>query len=117
METSFEKKGKVVDFTTKTGSLFLMDTNVAGENRIMVRMVNNDTKAVQECLLSSSLTKDFRAKKLTLGNIMNLDYGVNELGRYYITRPQGTWVEYKVESLNIVDMKVEEINMDDLVAL
>jgi len=112
----FEILGTVLSYTTKKGKLLMNDRNLAGERRVMIRMVN-DKGAELETLLSSSLSADLRAKKITVGNLMTLSYGVNADGRHYICQPAGNTITVEVKSLDIKEVEMEEIDVEDLIAL
>lgn len=112
----FEILGTVLDFTGKKGKLLLNDRNLAGDKRVLVTMVNDKGDKL-DTLLSSSLSKDLREKKLTIGNIMTLSYGKNELGRHYICQPIGNTITVDVATLDIKELVTEEINIEDLIAL
>lgn len=112
----FEILGTVLSFTTKKGKLVMNDRNLAGEKRVMIKMVND--KGVElETLLSTSLSADLRAKKITVGNLMTLSYGQNAEGRHYICQPAGNAITIEVKTLDIKDVGMEEIDVEDLIAL
>lgn len=109
MENDFEIIEKVVDFTGKKGKLQYNSVNLANRNkRVMLRMISTDKKKEPlSVLLSSSLSADFRDRKIGVGHLMGLSYGktnVNGDDVYYICQPQGTW-----EDVNLADYDEEEI--------
>jgi len=114
----FEIIERVVDFSGKKGRFEFNDRNLVGDKRVMVTIVPEDKKKDPiDALLSTSLSADFRAKKITASNLMALSYGKNADGRIYICQPMGNKVIIEMKTLTMKEVEMEEIDVEDLIAL
>lgn len=108
----------VAEFVGKKGKFEFLDTNLAGASRVMITLHSEDEKKKPlPCLLSTTLSKEFRAKTLTTKHILGLEYMLGDNGAYFITRPQGKSFFVDVQSKDTIAYEMEEINMEELIAL
>lgn len=108
----------VAEFIGKKGQFEFLDTNVAGASRVMITLHSDDkSKKPLPCLLSTTLSKEFRAKTLSTKHILGLEYMLGANDVYYITRPQGKAYFRDVDTKDTIAYEMEEINMEELIAL
>ena len=112
----FTRKGIVKDFIGKKGAIEFVDTNLAGPARVMVTIIPEKGESI-ECFLGTTLSAMFRAKEVTVGNLLTFDYGVNENNHWYIVRPEGKKVRYEAEKLTATEFKPVAIDIEDYIAL
>lgn len=84
--------------------------------KLWLRMVS-ESGDKQIAYLSKTLSNQFRKKEVKLGTIMTLGYTRSNNNNLIIVRPIGNWVSYDVEKLDIKAMEIEDINIEDLIAL
>lgn len=111
-----ELLGTVVDWTGPKGKIELNDRNLAGTKRIIATLINgkNEKKKV---VFSESVTKDLREKKITLGQVANLEMFENQEGIVYVAQPAGNVVTVNIKDLTIEEIERETVDVTDLIAL
>jgi len=115
---TFEEKGLVSDFIGKNGKIGYTKENVLNETaRVQIALLSHDGKQEIKALLSPTLSRMFRSKQLTLGNIPTLALSLSSNGVYTIHREQAKVVWAEAKDLNIKAITKVEVTQEDLIAL
>lgn len=122
VETQVEFKAveTVKEFIGGKGQFEFLDTNFDNPNALVMITIHPDKKTKKKplkCFLSTSLSKEMRAKTLTTKQLLGLSYGVGAHGNNYITRPIGNSFIVDVDVKDAIDYEAREINMEELIAL
>ena len=117
MENEFETIGTVLSYTGNKGKLIIGESNLKNKKvRVIVTLVNAKKEKLR-CVLSRTLSDDFREGTVTAGNLMTLEYGEGDNGVMYIVRPAGAVKEIEVKDLDITEIKAVEFNIEDYITL
>lgn len=113
----FEVLGKVNEFTGADGFLKVLTTNLQGENRVMMSLCDKDKNVVKECLLSTDLSKKFRAKTVSSSNLLFMEVSYDKVNkRNYIIQPRGKEEFIAVSELKGEALVMPEVNLEELIA-
>jgi hypothetical protein len=91
---------KVLDYVGADGFVDFLDTNLAGEARIMVSLVTKNGET-REAFCSTAVSAELRNKKRTKDSLMFLNLVLNDKGRWIIQRERGKVIRVAVASLNL----------------
>ena len=113
---TFTEKGTVANFIGKNGQIGYTKQNFLNETaRVQLTLTNG--KDVIKALLSPTLSRMFRSKQLTLGNIPTLSLSLSSDGVYTIHREQAEIIWHDAKDLNIKELVSVEVSQEDLIAL
>ena len=108
--------GTVVDWTGPKGKIELNDRNLAGTKRIIATLINGKGEK-KKVTFAESVTKDLRDKKITLGQVAQLEMLEDEQGRVWVTQPAGNVVSVNIKDLTIEAIEREAVDVEDLITL
>lgn len=108
--------GTVVDWTGPKGKIELNDRNLAGTKRIIATLINAKKERLK-VVMSENVTNDLRSKKITLGQVAQLEMFENEEGVVYVAQPAGNVVSVNINDLTIEAIEREPVDVEDLITL
>jgi hypothetical protein len=112
METTINQK--VLDFTGAKGSMEFLDTNLAGDARIMVTLINEKGER-RETFCSETVSAQLRANKRTKDSLLFLNVALNDKGRWIIQRDRGNVITIAVASLNLKEVPQSSATFEEAI--
>ncbi len=91
---------KVLDYVGIKGFCECLDTNLAGEARVMVKLITESGEE-RQAFCSTGVSAELRNKKRTKDSLMFLNLVLNDKGRWIIQRERGNVIRFAVASLNL----------------